>query len=236
METIATQIQNKLINELISCQEIEVFSSPLTNEQINIYSRLQEFGGENVQNVKEVLLATTNKRSLEDINAFKQKLNKLQLDPRWKIITYGSLMKVLKEHNLVMGPLSNYIKEIPQLNAKMMIKYSETKRSDFFLGNYSTMFQFNENYWGSKNDKNLFFVCASIDNFKTNNRYQFGQELLYSTELKKPKFEFKAIEFNPDPIIVSPLIFECNNKKVLLVDVVTSWDREAGLIVNEIGN
>lgn len=233
METIATQVHNKIAQKLIETSFMEN-DFLLSKEKEELYSSIFQFGGHQVENVKEVLSLKEKDKIKESRNTLRHKIAELKLDPRWKIITYGSLMGILKEYNLVLGPLQNYIKEIPEKNANDMVEYARCERTAFVPYGGNPLFNFKSSHlYYSQSNSLKFFVCASTDNFEKN-YIRIGEEIFYDADLPPVKFTFA--EPNPDPIIVSPLIFEINEQKVLLIDHVTSWDREAGLIVNETQN
>lgn len=240
METIATQVHNKIAREMIKQELLFNEETLITKEQEKLYESILKFGGVEVENVKNYLSKKEKDNTTTSLNQLKKKVSELQLNPRWKIITYGSLMNILREHNLVLGPLTKYIKEIPSKNAKEMIDYCDKLRTQYTLYPGTPLFNFDErnNYSSDRLacvpiEDIRFYVCASIDNFKKQNRHKIGEEIFYDASLKPP-FEFEVP--NPDPIVVSPLIWQFGNQRFLLIDVVTSWDREAGLIVNEMEN
>lgn len=237
MQTIAMQVHNKIAQQMFTNELLFNEETLLNKEQEEIYESVLKFGGRSVENVQEYLKKKEKNKVVVSLNDLKKKVSELQLDPRWKIITYGSLMGILGDHNLVLGPLTKYIKEIPEGNIKKMIEYSKITRTEYTLQAGVPIFNFDKSYYSDNllyNDTDRkFYVCASVDNFEKQNRAQIGQEIFYDASLK-PKFELEIQ--SPDPIIISPLIFKFKEKKFLLIDVVTSWDREAGLIVNEMAN
>lgn len=233
MQTIAEEVQNKLAKHLVEVNVFEEVKNSFDDETKSAYQFIKKIGGRKVSNVLQMTKEEDENKNPEALNLLKQKIKELQLDPRWKIITYGSLMNILTEHNLVLGGLNKYEKEIPEKNAKKMLEYSKCERTHIHPVDYSPLFNFKQNIYYTPSDLK-FYVCASADNFQSHMRNQIGQELVYSNVFEKQKFEWSLP--NPDPIIVSPLIYEFNGNRFLLIDVVTSWDREAGLIVNEMEN
>lgn len=231
--TTAQKIQRDLVRELLSGEHLQVKDVETVHVD-EIYLRLKDLGIGNAKEVRVAEIASAKSRSLEALNSTKQQLHSLVTNPLYgKTITFTRLCKVLEKYDLVIGKASDYIKEIPLKNAKEIVEYCNTKRSQYYFDYVGvvplpTLLKEHRARHSSTKPDTL-FICGSIDNFRqSKDRHLIGREVIYNSNLNIPGLELKNGEPNPDPIVLN-LILTGNHEvdKIGIFDIVTAWDREA---------
>lgn len=227
METVAKQIQNKILTAVETIRELP---SQVAADNKPHIKDLIALGFTSCSDVVEHSTVTEALSNLEKETDFKNWLNGLLINPEYKVVTYGNLMRIIEKYHLFIAHSSNYLKEIPKFAAEKVIKHSKLKRSK---GLDCNLFNWGDYRYNHERSKPTYFICAPIADFKPP-ICAIGRELCYDDSCKKESFRFKWPSM--DPIIVSPLISKEHG--VLLLDIVAAWDREASdpEIVNELQN
>jgi len=231
--TIAQQVQKDLVKELLSSCNLEVPEVEVV-EADSIYLQLKGLGIGQAEQVRKAEAEMAKRNNINRLNVVNSTIKTLLSNPLYgKTITFAKLCKVLAKYNLHIGKASDYIKEIPIKNAKEILEYAKTKRTQYFYRSagtipLSTLLLDERAEYRSSGVENL-YICGSLDNFReSKDRHTIGREIVYNSSLNAAGFRLEKGVPSPDPIVVN-LILTGNNEvdKLGLFDIVTAWDREA---------
>lgn len=235
METISKKIKKEIDEALI---EVKSPIKPEINTSSE-YELLGRMGLDVIETRKVKTYKITEEAYKDELNYFNF-ITELKKNPNYKIVDFKTLDSVMKRWNLVMGPLSQYRKELPIKNAKEFITYNELLKSN--KRGHSTIMAYPETpyslssseanndieayrlrYKTRPRDVNYYYIIAPKEDFEQTNIQTCGTQLYWHDFNYSIKFKPDPIP-NPDPIIVRGIADYSKN----IFDIVTAWGREAG--------
>lgn len=221
-------------------------SKELKTEVKGVDKKFEDFGinNETSRRIREKKLNLDKEREEVRTKVAQQSVMNLliQLFMPFKIISYNTLVKVAKDHNLYLSSLSFYNKPIAVENLEELQIFKEKMHSNienlsrlkqnFPQGNYFSFDYDNLTSVAYIDFKNYFNVAAPLTHFKFVDKWdrpvnvkKIGREIKKFE--KTPKFTYKA-KLNPGKIVMDPIIYApFFYLGKLYAFVVTAWDEVA---------
>jgi hypothetical protein len=210
----------------------EIFLSKIDKDKDKDYTlTMKNLGFENITLVKnydrekESNFRLSQKKSLllsqakcisNDVSNFKS------IYPFHKFIYYSQLIPICEKYNLVLGPVNQYIGNIPEKNVKeiSVFDYSKCTKKLNFNDNEPI---FNQSKYAVRYNTKL-YICAPKKQFNEG-LSQIGIEI-FNDKYSNLKFkDYKPKKKNEDPIVLLPVMVEMPNQIGFIV--ISKWGLES---------